>query len=224
MQDIILYEDDDILVVNKPATLPTQADKTGDTSLIEILAKHCQTELFLIHRLDRVASGLVVFAKKSSVTADLSAQFKDKNTDKRYYAIVEKRPELDHAHLTHFLLKNSKTNTSKAFLEEKKEAKRAELAYILRGVSDRYFLLDITLFTGRHHQIRAQLATIGCPIKGDVKYGARRSNANRAIHLHAYQLGFMHPVSKEKLLFKCLPDRADNLWRVFEPYINNQNL
>ncbi len=217
MQDIILYQDADIVVVNKPATIPTQPDTTGDTSLLEQVAVYLQDDLYLIHRLDRVASGLVVFAKKASVAAHLSAQFKDKNTDKRYYAIVEKRPELDYAHLTHFLLKNSKTNTSKVLLEEKEDAKRAELAYILRGVSDRYFLLDITLFTGRHHQIRAQLAAIGCPIKGDVKYGARRSNANRAIHLHAYQLGFTHPVSKEKLLFKCLPDLMDNLWKAFAP-------
>jgi 23S rRNA pseudouridine1911/1915/1917 synthase len=224
MQDIILYEDADIIVVNKPATIPTQPDTTGDISLIEQISKHCQTELFLIHRLDRVASGLVIFAKKSSIAAHLSAQFKEKTTEKKYFAIVEKRPDLDHAHLTHFLLKNAKTNTSKAILGEKKDAKRAELAYILRGVSDRYFLLDISLFTGRHHQIRAQLAAIGCPIKGDVKYGARRSNANRAIHLHAYQLGFTHPISKEKLLFKCLPDRADNLWKAFMPYINNQNI
>jgi 23S rRNA pseudouridine1911/1915/1917 synthase len=215
MQDIILYQDVDIIVVNKPATLPTQPDTTGDSSLLEQIAVYLQEDLYLVHRLDRVASGLVVFAKKSSVAAHLSAQFKDKKTDKRYYAIVEKRPEIDHAHLTHFILKNSKTNTSKAIVEEKMDAKRAELAYILRGVSDRYFLLDITLFTGRHHQIRAQLAAIGCPIKGDVKYGARRSNANRAIHLHAYQLGFTHPVSNEKLLFKCLPDLTDNLWRAF---------
>jgi 23S rRNA pseudouridine1911/1915/1917 synthase len=221
MQNIILYNDEHLVVVNKPSCLPTQPDLTGDASLWAQLSAHLKEELYLIHRLDRVASGLVIFAKNTSMAAHLSAQFKEKTTEKNYFAIVEKRPASDQGYLTHFLIKNSKTNTSKAFSEEKEGSKRAELAYILRGVSERYFLLDIQLLTGRHHQIRAQLAAIGSPIKGDVKYGARRSNANRAIHLHAYKLVFIHPISKEKLTFKCLPDTMDNLWKAFIVNIDN---
>ena len=121
------------------------------------------------------------------------------------------------ATLIHFLKKNPQSNTSKAGDEETKDSKRAELHYILKGVSDRYFLLQIELLTGRHHQIRVQLGKIGCPIKGDVKYGARRSNLNRAIHLHAWQLTFQHPSTEASISLKALPDLTDTLWQYFTP-------
>jgi 23S rRNA pseudouridine1911/1915/1917 synthase len=216
MNDCILYNDKAVVVLNKPSSIPTQPDLTGDTSLLQLTETFLNEKLYLIHRLDRVASGLVIFAKTPEAAAALSLQFQLKKTEKRYWAIVENKPPNDTAILTHFLIKNAKTNTSKAFDAEKKDAKRAELRYILRGVSDRYVLLEIELFTGRHHQIRAQLAKIGCCIKGDVKYGARRSNPDRSIHLHAWKLQFEHPISKEIKVFECSPNKEDKLWQVFQ--------
>ena len=212
MNDCILYNDKAIVVLNKPSSIPTQPDLTGDTSLLQLTEEFLKEKLYVIHRLDRVASGLVVFAKTPEAAAALSIQFQLKKTEKRYWAIVENKPPKDTDILTHFLKKNAKTNTSKAYDAETKDAKRAELRYILRGVSDRYVLLEIELFTGRHHQIRAQLAKIGCCIKGDVKYGARRGNANRSIHLHAWKLAFEHPVSREMMVFQCEPNMEDRLW------------
>ena len=215
MNDCILYNDKAVVVLNKPSSIPTQPDLTGDNSLLRLTEAFLNEKLYLIHRLDRVASGLVVFAKTPEAAAALSLQFQLKKTEKRYWAIVENKPPKDSDVLTHFLLKNAKTNTSKAFDTETKDAKRAELRYILRGVSDRYVLLEIELFTGRHHQIRAQLAKIGCSIKGDVKYGARRSNPDRSIQLHAWKLQFEHPISREVKVFECYPNEKDKLWQVF---------
>jgi 23S rRNA pseudouridine1911/1915/1917 synthase len=212
MTDRILYNDKAVIVLNKPASIPTQPDLTGDTSLLQLTEAFLKEKLYLVHRLDRVASGLVVFAKTPESAAALSVQFQLKKMEKRYWAIVESKPPKDSDILVHFLKKNAQNNSSKAFDTETKDAKRAELHYILRGLSDRYFLLEIELFTGRHHQIRAQLAKIGCPIKGDVKYGARRSNANRSIHLHAWKLQFQHPILKEIMTFQCQPDESDTLW------------
>lgn len=214
MNDCILYNDKAIIVLNKPSSIPTQPDLTGDISLFQLTEEFLNEKLYLVHRLDRVASGLVVFAKTPEAAAALSTQFQLKKTQKRYWAIVENKPPKETDILVHFLKKNAKTNISKAFDTETKDAKRAELRYILRGVSDRYMLLEIELFTGRHHQIRVQLAKTGCSIKGDVKYGARRSNANRSIHLHAWKLQFEHPVSRESMVFQCDPDMTDKLWAV----------
>jgi 23S rRNA pseudouridine1911/1915/1917 synthase len=215
MTDWILHNDNAVIVLNKPSSIPTQPDQTGDASLLQLTEEFLHEKLYLVHRLDRVASGLVVFAKTPEAAAALSVQFQLKKTEKRYWAIVENKPPKDTDILTHFLKKNAKTNTSKAYDIETKDAKRAELRYILRGVSDRYVLLEIELFTGRHHQIRAQLSKMGCSIKGDVKYGARRSNVNRSIHLHAWKLQFEHPVSKEIIVFQCEPDKSDKLWSIF---------
>jgi 23S rRNA pseudouridine1911/1915/1917 synthase len=223
MTDCIVYNDKAVVVLNKPSSIPTQPDLTGDNSLLQLTETFLNEKLYLVHRLDRVASGLVVFAKTPEAAAALSVQFKLKKTEKRYWAVVENKPPNDTDILTHFLKKNAKTNTSKAFDVETKDAKRAELRYILRGASDRYFLLEIELFTGRHHQIRTQLAKIGCPIKGDVKYGARRSNANRSIHLHAWKLQFEHPISKETMAFQCNPDLTDKLWAAFLEQLRIKN-
>ena len=212
----ILYEDADVITVNKPASMPTQADETGDTSVLQLLENQLNTTLFVVHRLDRPTSGIVVFAKNEQAAAALSAQFQQRETAKTYYAIVEKKPEKDADTLVHFLIHNALKNKSFDAKEGILNAKRAELRYILRGSSDRYFLLEIDLLTGRHHQIRAQLAAVGCPIKGDVKYGARRSNADRSIHLHAAQLTFLQPKTGEKITLKAAPPlEHDALWRFF---------
>ena len=212
----ILYEDADLIAVNKPASMPTQADETGDAPLIQLLENQLNTPLFVVHRLDRPTSGIVVFAKKQQAAAALSAQFQQRETAKTYYAIVEKKPEKDADTLVHFLIHNPLKNKSFAAKEGILNAKRAELRYLLRGSSDRYFLLEIELLTGRHHQIRAQLAEIGCPIKGDVKYGARRSNPDRSIHLHAAQLTFQQPKTGEKISLTATPSiENDALWRFF---------
>lgn len=215
MQELILYDDAYFVAFNKPALMPTQPDPTGDASLLQIAEDFLKVKLLLIHRLDRVASGIVVFAKIEAAAANLSKQFQNKETLKTYLAVVEKRPPQDADTLIHYLKKNAANNTSKAYDEEIKDSKRAEMRYILRGSSDRYFLLEITLLTGRHHQIRAQLGKIGCPIKGDVKYGARRSNPNRAIHLHAWQLILKHPQTGEVIVLKSQPNGADALWQFF---------
>ena len=214
MIDLILHNDPHLVVLNKPATIPTQPDLTGDTSFLQLAEDFLKEKLYLVHRLDRVASGIVVFAKTEQAAAYLSKQFQDKTTDKTYLAIVENRPSKDTNLLVHFLTQNPKNNKSKVSDTEIKGSKRAELRYILRGLSDRYFFLEIALFTGRHHQIRAQLAHIGCCIKGDVKYGARRANLNRSIYLHAWRLRFKHPVTQESLFFECLPDVTDKLWQI----------
>ena len=214
----ILYEDADLIAVNKPALIPTQADETSDTSLLQLLESQLNTPIFVVHRLDRPTSGIVVFAKNEQAVAALNAQFQQRETAKTYYAIVERKPEKDADTLVNFLIHNPLKNKSFVTKEGILNAKRAELRYILRGSSDRYFLLEIELLTGRHHQIRAQLADIGCPIKGDVKYGARRSNADRSIHLHAAQLTFQQPKTGKKISLKAAPPmESDALWRFFSP-------
>ncbi len=220
----ILYEDADVIAVNKPAAMPTQADETGDASLLQLLENQLNTTLFVVHRLDRPTSGLVVFAKNEQAAAALSAQFQQRETTKTYYAIVEKKPEKDADTLVHFLIHNALKNKSFDAKEGILNAKRAELRYILRGSSDRYFLLEIDLLTGRHHQIRAQLAAVGCSIKGDVKYGARRANADRSIHLHAAQLTFQQSKTGEKVTLKAMPPiENDALWRFFSTFFDKRS-
>ena len=215
----VLYEDADIIAFNKPASMPTQADETGDTPLIQWAEKQLNTRLFVLHRLDRPTSGVVVFAKNEKAAAALSAQFQLRETQKKYWAIVEKKPEKEADTLVHFLIHNTSKNKSFVAVEGALNAKRAELRYILRGSSDRYFLLEIALLTGRHHQIRAQLAAIGCPIKGDVKYGARRSNPDRSIHLHAAELTFKQLTTGKTVTIKAaIPTEKDALWRFFKPH------
>ncbi len=213
MQEFILLNDAHWVIVNKPALMPTQPDPTGEPSLLEQLENFLKQPLHIIHRLDRVASGIVVLAKTQTAAASLSEQFRQKDTLKTYLAVVEKCPSEPSGTLIHFLKKNAKTNTSQVFDNKVKDSKKAELRYILRGGTDRYFLLEIELLTGRHHQIRAQLGKIGCPIKGDVKYGAKRSNKNRAIHLHAHQLTLRHPQTNDVITLRAMPDVTDTLWQ-----------
>ena len=214
IKDWIVYQDDAFIAFNKPAMLPTQPDLTGDVSLLDLIDSYLGTKNHLLHRLDRPTSGLVLFAKNEKAAAHVNQQFQNRETKKRYLAVVENAPIPKTDNLQHFLIENKEKNKSYIVEADKKDAKRAELHYILRGSSDRYHLLEIELKTGRHHQIRAQLSAIGCPIKGDVKYGARRANRDRSIHLHAWQLTFWHPFLNKKIdLTAPLPNEI--LWQFF---------
>lgn len=218
IKDWILYEDDAFVAFNKPAMMPSQPDLTGDVSLLECVDDYLGQKNYLLHRLDRPTSGLVLFAKNETAAAHLNRQFQQRETKKKYLAVVENAPLSTTGDLVHFLVENKEKNKSYIVEAPKKEAKRAELHYILRGSSDRYHLLEIELKTGRHHQIRAQLSAIGCPIKGDVKYGARRANQDRSIHLHAWKLAFWHPFLNKTIdLVAELPNEV--LWQFFNKTI-----
>lgn len=202
----VLYEDNHIIVVNKEAGEIVQGDKTGDTPLSDIVKDWIKQEhskpgnvfLGVVHRLDRPVSGAVLFAKTSKALPRLNALFAEhEKVRKTYWAIVCKEPPQESGTLTHWLTRNPKTNTARAYDREVPQSKKAVLDYRLIGRSDRYFLLEVQLHTGRHHQIRCQLAKIGCVIKGDLKYGAPRSNPDGSISLHARRLSLEHPVSHE---------------------------
>ncbi len=205
---LVLYKNNQLIAFNKPAGLPVQNDKTGDLSLLVLAQAYTKKKLELIHRIDRPASGVVLFAKSKSALAHLNAQFRSNYSDpsnsgvnpveKTYLAIVKNRPAEDCGTLVHYLRKNQEQNRSVAYDKEVAHSKKAELSYRLLGSSDHYYLLQIELHSGRHHQIRAQLGAIGCPIKGDVKYGFKRANADRSIHLHAWKMSFQHPIAETR--------------------------
>jgi 23S rRNA pseudouridine1911/1915/1917 synthase len=218
----ILYEDNHIIAVYKRSSDLAQGDKTGDVSLdIEIkeyLAKKYKKpgEVFLgvVHRLDRPVSGVILFARTSKALERLNEMFKNKQVKKTYLAIVKERPPEDEATITHYLKKNEVQNKSYVFDNEVKGSKEASLTYRLKGRSDRYYLIEIELHSGRHHQIRAQLAKIGCPVKGDLKYGFPRSNEDGGISLFARKLEFIHPVKKEAVSITAHFPEGD-IWSVF---------
>lgn len=215
----ILHEDNHIIVVNKRVGDIVQGDKTGDKPLSEVVKEYIKEKynkpgdvfLGVIHRLDRPTTGIVVFAKTSKALTRLNESFKNRETQKTYWAIVKKCPPKENDTLIHFLKRNPKNNTSKAHTKEVPESKKASLEYTIIKKLDYYFVLEINLHTGRHHQIRAQLAAIGCPIKGDLKYGFDRSNSDGGIHLHARKLVFNHPVTKEMLHIEAQVPK-DTLW------------
>jgi len=212
--DLVLYKNNQLIAFNKPATIAVQNDKTNDKPLVDLAEIYCKSKLHLIHRLDRPASGVILFAKTPKSLAKLNLQFQDRKVKKTYLAVVKNKPETEEGILVHYLKKDAGRNQSFAFDTEETGAKRAELTYKLRGSIENYHLLEIELITGRHHQIRAQLAALKNPIKGDVKYGFRRGNRDRSINLHAWKLAFKHPVSAEKVeLVAPLPD--DNVWNAF---------
>ncbi len=213
--DLVLYKNNQLIAFNKPATIAVQNDKTNDKPLINLAEIYCKSKLHLIHRLDRPASGVVLFAKSAKALAKLNLQFQNRKVKKTYLAVVKNKPETDKGTLIHYLKKNQNKNQSFAYNTEETGTKRAELIYKLRGSIDNYHLLEIELITGRHHQIRAQLAALKNPIKGDVKYGFRRSNRDRSINLHAWKLAFKHPVSKEKVEVTA-PLPNDSVWNAFE--------
>ena len=223
----VLYEDNHVIVVNKKPSDIVQGDKTGDITLPDLIKEYLKEKydkpgnVFcgVVHRLDRPTSGVVVFAKTSKALSRLNEQFREKETNKIYWAVVENKPQKNTSRLENFLRKNEKQNKSYVVNDEAKDAKKAILNYKLLCSSDKYHLLEVTLETGRHHQIRTQLANIGCIIKGDLKYGAKRSNPDNSIHLHARQLTFTHPTTKE-LITVVAPVTKDALWQWFQEKIN----
>ncbi len=219
----ILHEDNHLIVVNKRVGDLVQGDKTGDKPLSEVVKEYIKQkynkpgEVFLgvVHRLDRPTTGIVVFARTSKALTRLNELFKNRETQKTYWAVVKVKPPKSQDKLIHFLKRNEKSNTSKAYLNEVPDSKIASLDYIVFKELDHYNALEINLHTGRHHQIRAQLAAIGCPIKGDLKYGFDRSNPDGGIHLHARKLQFIHPVSKDPVLI-IAPTPNDVIWNAIE--------
>ncbi|MCI6550838.1 MAG: RluA family pseudouridine synthase [Prevotella sp.] len=218
----IIYEDNHLIVVSKHAGEIVQGDKTGDTPLSETVKAFLKEEhqkpgnvfLGVPHRLDRPVAGLVVFAKTSKALSRLNDMFRTGGVHKTYWAIVKDCPKEEAGLLTHWIVRNEKQNKSYAYDHEMPEAKKAMLRYRVIGHSDYYTLVEVNLLTGRHHQIRCQLAAIGCPIKGDLKYGARRSNPDGSISLLARRIDFIHPVSKQEIHLEApVPD--DPLWRSF---------
>jgi 23S rRNA pseudouridine1911/1915/1917 synthase len=219
----VLHLDNHTIVVNKRASDIVQGDKTGDTPLSEHVKEYIREEFNkpgnvfcgVVHRLDRPTSGALVFARTSKGLSRLNEQFRNHETRKVYWAVVEKMPTNKSGQLVDFLKKNEKQNKSYASETETNGSKKAILNYKWVASSDKYHLLEIELETGRHHQIRCQLANIGCIIKGDVKYGARRSNKDASIHLHARILEFSHPTSKERVKVLA-PVPREPLWQFFE--------
>jgi 23S rRNA pseudouridine1911/1915/1917 synthase len=215
----VLHEDNHIIVINKRVGDIVQGDKTGDEPLSDVVKAYIKEkynkpgEVFLgvVHRLDRPTTGIVVFAKTSKALTRLNETFKNRETQKTYWAVVKNQPPKETDTLIHFLKRNPKNNTSKAHIKEVPDSKKASLTYKIIKKLDNYFILEIDLHTGRHHQIRAQLQVIGCPIKGDLKYGFDRSNPDGGIHLHARKLVLTHPVSKESLSFSA-PTPNDVIW------------
>lgn len=219
----ILYEDNHIIAVNKTCNEIVQGDKTGDTPLLDVVKAYIKQKynkpgevfLGLPHRLDRPTSGVVLFARTSKALVRLNAMFQTHDAiQKTYWAITANCPNPTEGRLVHYLRRVEKENKSYVAKPGGKDVKEARLRYRLIAKSDRYHLLEIALETGRHHQIRCQLAAIGCPIKGDLKYGAPRSNPDGGISLHARSISFIHPVSKEPITITA-PVPADALWQAF---------
>ena len=219
----VLYEDNHIIVINKAAGEIVQGDKTGDKSLCDTMkayikekyAKPGNVFIGLPHRLDRPVSGIVVFAKTSKALERLNRMFSEGSVKKIYWALTKGIPNPAEAELESWILRNEKMNKSFSYPKEVKGSKRAILHYRLAAASQNYNLIEVELKTGRHHQIRCQLSSIGCPIKGDLKYGAQRSNPDGGISLHARYIEFVHPVSKQLIAITApLPD--DRLWQSFE--------
>ncbi len=220
--DQILYEDNHILIVNKLPSQIVQGDKTGDTPLSELLKEFIKTkyskpgEVFLgvVHRIDRPVSGVTLFARTSKALTRLNEMLKLREIKKTYWAVVKNQPPDSEATLVHYLRRDEARNKAFVASEGSRNAQRAELSYRLLAKSDTYYLLEVDLQTGRHHQIRAQLSAIGCPIKGDLKYGFPRSNPDGSIHLHARKIQFLHPVKKE-LISITAPPPKDAVWDYF---------
>ncbi|MCW2119629.1 RluA family pseudouridine synthase [Flavobacterium sp. 7A] len=215
----VIHEDNHLIVINKRVGDLVQGDKTGDKPLSDIVKEYIKDkynkpgEVFLgvVHRLDRPTTGIVVFARTSKALTRLNELFKNRETQKTYWAVVKNKPPKQQDKLVHYLKRTEKNNSSKAHLKEVPDSKIASLDYTIIKELNNYFALEINLHTGRHHQIRAQLSAIGCPIKGDLKYGFDRSNPDGGIHLHARKLHFIHPVSKESITLTA-PTPNDTIW------------
>ncbi|WP_072877926.1 RluA family pseudouridine synthase [Salegentibacter echinorum] len=220
----VLYEDNHIIVVNKRPGDIVQGDKTGDKPLSDVVKSFLKEKynkpgnvyLGVVHRLDRPTSGIVLFAKTSKALPRLNKIFQKKEAQKTYWSVVKNAPPKDNDRLTHFLKRNPKQNKSYAHIKEVPNSKEAILDYEILKELDNYFLLEVALHTGRHHQIRSQLSAIGCPIKGDLKYGFDRSNKDASIHLHARELKFIHPVKKEEIHIVAPPPHLDAIWKAIK--------
>lgn len=218
----ILYEDNHIIAINKKPSQIVQGDKTGDTPLSEFVKQYLKItyqkpgDVFLgtVHRIDRPVSGIILFAKTSKALARLNELFQTKKIQKTYWAVVKNKPPLEKDHLIHFLKKIEVKNVSIAYKAEQKGALKSELSYSILAHSTNYFLLEVKPITGRHHQIRAQLSAINCPIKGDIKYGFKRTNPDASIHLHARQIEFTHPIKQEPIKI-IAPPPNEVLWNSF---------
>lgn len=215
-----LYEDNHIIIVSKRSGEIVQGDKTGDLPLSETVKQYIKEKyqkpgnvfLGVVHRLDRPVWGLVVFAKTSKALTRLNKMFRDGEVHKTYWAITKEAPPAEEGVLTDWLVRNERQNKSYAHSQETPNAKKAVLKYKVIAHSDHYYLLEVQLMTGRHHQIRCQLANMGCPIKGDLKYGAKRSNPDGSISLLARSVAFVHPVSKENIVVEAPFPPQDRLW------------
>ncbi len=222
----IIYEDNHLIAINKRTGEIVQGDKTGDTPLSELLkqfvgAKYDKPgEVFMgvIHRIDRPVSGVVLFAKTSKALARMNELFRMRETTKIYWVVVQNKPENESGKLINWLQKNEKQNKSYVSKVEKKDFLICELDYKIIASSERYHLLEVHPLTGRHHQIRAQLSAMGCPIKGDLKYGSKRSNPDGSIHLHARRLSFTHPVKQESVTIAA-PLPNERIWQVFNEMV-----
>lgn len=219
----VIYEDNHIIVVNKASGEIVQGDKTGDESLCDTLKQYLKEKynkpgnvfVGLPHRLDRPVSGVVIFAKTSKALERLNNMFRVGEVKKIYWAITKNKPLVAEGELSHWILRNEKMNKSFAYRKEVDGSKHALLNYRTLASSDNYTLIEVELKTGRHHQIRCQLSAMGCPIKGDLKYGAKRSNPDGSISLHARYVEFVHPVSKQPIKITA-PVPKDRLWQSFE--------
>lgn len=223
LQQQVIFEDNHLLGVNKLPSQIVQGDKTGDVPLSDLYKEYLKEKynkpgnVFcgVIHRLDRPVSGVVLFAKTSKALSRMNEQFRDRNIQKTYWAIVRGTPKEEVGNLVHYLRKNEKENRSYVVLENTKGGLKAELSYKVLNKGDNYSLLEIKPITGRHHQIRVQLGAIGCTIVGDVKYGDKRGNDDKSICLHARQLAFMHPIQKEQIIITATAPNQ-KYWNIFE--------
>ena len=219
----VIYEDNHLIVVNKRAGDIVQGDKTGDKPLSDVVKSYIKEKynkpgdvyLGVVHRLDRPTTGVVLFSKTSKALTRLNKMFANHETSKTYWAVVKNNPPKEKDRLVHYLKRNPKQNKSYAHKHEVPDSKKAILEYTLKFRLNNYNLLEVNLLTGRHHQIRSQLSSIECPIKGDLKYGADRSNPDGSIHLHARFLTIQHPVKKEPITFKA-PLPEDAIWKACE--------
>ncbi len=218
----ILYEDNHLIAVFKKSSDLVQGDKSGDVSLDREVKKYLARKydkpgdvyLGVVHRLDRPVSGVLLYARTSKALERLNEIFRTRQVKKIYYAIVKESPPAEEATISHFLKKNEQQNKSYVYDKEVKGSKEASLTYRIKGRSERYYLLEVELHTGRHHQIRAQLAKLGCPVKGDLKYGFQRSNEDGSISLFARRLEFLHPVKKEPVIITAHFPEGD-VWPLF---------
>lgn len=217
----IVYEDNHIIIVNKSPGEIVQGDKTGDTPLVDMVkayiketyAKPGNVFCGVVHRIDRPVGGLVIFAKTSKALSRLNEMLKKREIHKTYWAIVQGTPKPEEGHLTHYITTTERNNKSYATIKPREGALRSELKYKVLASGDRFSLIEVDLLTGRKHQIRVQLSSIGNPIKGDLKYGAKRSNPDGSISLLARRIEFIHPVSKKQIIVEA-PTHSDNLWTI----------